>query len=1086
MKIKLITALFLVSAWIFAENPLPPGWRDACKAKSRGTYCSDSSVKLGSSASLRMEAGKAGKAVVLEKVFRMPPGSMAVISFFSRGENIVTQKQDSPPNYYGTIVRAQDSNGIYLGAASPKGSWKTMYGTFDWRKTQFTVKTPADGKIFVHLRLIADQGIAWYDRVDVRALSPVGKKAEHLKSQLFPVDFQNGEYALSTDVPGMFFLDLKGHGPLYRKKIVRMEWELPPFLVLLGAEHAKPEFGKDAVRYRPAEIRNHSILLPVAMTAQLRTDRFAWRNFLRIYLKAKPEGISRKAQVRYRMLVDGKSGSWKQFQISVLPPMKPAKRKTKSFSVTIMEPISQASAYPEVRESYAAYWNSLAERVEASLPQWFERYPEQEKAAYLKHFNPFYFMAAGKSTPLLRTTPDIGGKTWRGRKIPPLIDAAGKPKSHGGKAEIAPWYLIEDPDGIFWDELFPAEIRRLASSVPEVKEIVWDFEPGTDHGYDAVNRARFAKQLGLREVPDLAAIRSRHTAAWAKFRMEQNHQIIRRFSAALRKHFPGLKFLLCTDNLSHGKAPVSAWCAVDIRQIDDAVDGYRNMPYYTGEPFYLDVAFNLKSVRKPQVFLIDPSEMLIRYFLRYTPQTVVQNIIAAAFLNSGGLAFWQYDCFDARYLQAIRKAYGALAEVEDISRNGVSADGELTCRAENVTRVEWEENGRKSSFIHPDFSNRKALLKKKNGEYALMLLNYHRERNLILRISISGMPPGRYQVADVMEQIAYPDADPGKGFLVKLSPDGAALLRISRKGREQYAGRVSQQELQAELIREEHLNKTDNYSERIENKDGSIRWTMPPEFSKPVLAMECGKSRIHLSPETGTVCGWFPASAGDLLAWHDTRGVLGEIRLNDIRQSLEPFSVVSKRLKDGAGEIELQSAVGAFAGANPEENPLEGLQISSRIQLPATGNELRFAITLTNRSPHGKPMVVDWRFFMNTCLGSAFSGLTPPKKITRFFSGNELLPESSWMLLRKGWKAPFAEHGRRDLVWDGAIPSQVAGIKNISETLILKLPESAYGVYSWQNDAMATWEPLFRTTLSAGQSKTFPITLIFHKGAKNR
>ena len=46
--------------------------------------------------------------------------------------------------------------------------------------------------------------------------------------------------------------------------------------------------------------------------------------------------------------------------------------------------------------------------------------------------------------------------------------------------------------------------------------------------------------------------------------MEQNHQIIRRFSAALRKHFPGLKFLLCTDNLSHGKAPVSAWCAVDI------------------------------------------------------------------------------------------------------------------------------------------------------------------------------------------------------------------------------------------------------------------------------------------------------------------------------------------------------------------------------------------------------------------------------------------------------------------------------------------------------------------------------------------
>ena len=217
------------------------------------------------------------------------------------------------------------------------------------------------------------------------------------------------------------------------------------------------------------------------------------------------------------------------------------------------------------------------------------------------------------------------------------------------------------------------------------------------------------------------------------------------------------------------------------------------------------------------------------------------------YMNSSGLAFWQYDCFDARYLQAIRKAYGALAEVEDISRNGVSADGELTCRAENVTRVEWEENGRKSSFIHPDFSNRKALLKKKNGEYALMLLNYHRERNLILRISISGMPPGRYQVADVMEQIAYPDADPGKGFLVKLSPDGAALLRISRKGREQYAGRVSQQELQAELIREEHLNKTDNYSERIENKDGSIRWTMPPEFSKPVLAMECGKSRIHLS-----------------------------------------------------------------------------------------------------------------------------------------------------------------------------------------------------------------------------------------------
>ena len=129
---------------------------------------------------------------------------------------------------------------------------------------------------------------------------------------------------------------------------------------------------------------------------------------------------------------------------------------------------------------------------------------------------------------------------------------------------------------------------------------------------------------------------------------------------------------MCTDPLHPGATPLAEWCGVDPRMFDkDGVDIYQNMPYFEGVQYFDSMELNIRELKSaPHMPLIDPTEDMERYYIRYTPNGVKTVILASAANGGIGQGFYPSDHFDGRYLVSIAEGADLIAKGEDFYMSG--------------------------------------------------------------------------------------------------------------------------------------------------------------------------------------------------------------------------------------------------------------------------------------------------------------------------------------------------------------------------------------------------------------------------------
>lgn len=569
-----------------------------------------------------------------------------------------------------------------------------------------------------------------------------------IKAEIFPVEYQQGSYSLCRRFPGVLRVSFIGNKA--KAKGLKLVLDLPIGIKCIGATPFLPtdhknlpadKMSSQKTMLDGAKYTRYTIAIPASIIKRIQSKGVAWKNNELVYIITdkrtykKSKGTGR---VFYQLLSDDFSGSRRTFTLHVLPKISYPKIKSRKFGLLVAYLANLEIHFDDVRKSYLDYWTALSAKPRTFGFAGWGNINKSIRDEVRKRFDPMVIDARG-------TSPMLSG--FNKYRFPLSVDATG----HKTPGVVAPYYAIEDPDRLFWDELVPNGIKEKMKAMPNPKGIIFDIEPGSDNGYSEINRKLFQKYAGFSSLPSIKDIRMKYAKRWFDFRVMQNQKIIMKISQMMKKHFSRIPFWSCSDPIHTGTVMLTQWCGVDARLADEYVDIQANMPYYSGLQYFDDIEFNVKHLKKPNFPLIDPAENMLMFFKRYTPIKVGQNIIATAALGCKGIGFWPYDIFDGRYLQEISRAYSVIGEVDDYYANK-AVDHKLSAVPVNVIDKVFKSNGKKFKISFPDFKKTvKAKLDKHGDDYVITLINYNEKNNAILKVKINdpALAGSKYRIYDI-------------------------------------------------------------------------------------------------------------------------------------------------------------------------------------------------------------------------------------------------------------------------------------------------------------------------------------------------
>ncbi|MFA7231272.1 MAG: hypothetical protein WC071_08365, partial [Victivallaceae bacterium] len=975
---------------IYTQQLRPACWSLGW-AKPPGTWGVDTAINTSAPAALKI-TNQLGQDTIIVQNVNLEPNTDYHFSCWMKGDKIVAEKPWGGARFY-----MQDGKKIFRDG-SPTGMFKPGVGTFDWGRVEFNFNSRdiKAGKATIYLSLRSASGTVWYDDVIIEKIE--APKVTGLSGKLFPVDFQNQSYSVCEGLPGMLLLDVCGDRVQTEKDGLELTLDLPPDFEFKGAcpgllngkdaqgrlAFIPEKYSESAIKKNGIEYRRYVIVIHGNIIRRMQTSGYAWCNFDRIFIAARP-GSAGKSGVAFWSLHSGKlSGKENQFNLTALSvPKKPAK-KVKQFGLMVSYLFSQTAPFDDIKNSYLPYWKSLADYPKTmQLVQW-NSFPDDVRAGIEGSFKSSIMLGSNMATPLIGETGLSRG--INSGKIPPLIDDKGKPV----KSAVAPYYLAEDPEGLIWDKYFPEALKVRQQKLSRPEMIIYDCEPGAmEHGYSAEDRKRFAEYAKLDHVPEITEIKSKYGVKWFNFRVYQHSLIIRKFCDAVHKHFPGVKAVICSDPIHSGSQPLSSWCGVDVRLSDNDVDLHMNMPYYSGLEFYNDTELNNKILKKKNFPLIDPTENEDRFYKRYSPLEVKQNIVAAAALGCAGIGFWPSDAFDGDYLHKIAEAFNLVGQAENFYFS--TRECKLLAEPVNVFTQTFEDDGQKLQVTSPDFKTTvKTLIHKKDNAYIITALNYNRISACLLRLAIPDIKDGHFQVQDIGTGKYFANRNDGSGltgtqiragFLAEIPPGDVLLLQVTPgKTQVSAAQTVSQSGLEEKLASaKKQLAQTTRF-ESIAKNSALVSWSvLSGENRAPKLKLQLDKFKIYISPAQGAdIVGWkdIDNTAKDYL-FYQNRGFLGQFSFYDTKQRISfPFELKNIGISDAGNPFaQFTYIVSGYEGANAEINPLEGLKISKEISLCDGGKTIKTIMKLTNNSPLKTEMKIGFRIKNYPRLGGTLAGM---------------------------------------------------------------------------------------------------------------
>ena len=946
------------------------------------------------------------------------------------------------------------------------------------------------------------------------------EEAKALSTSIFPIRFQNNVYNLCESFPGCLLFKFTGDQKKLAGKSVVMSLELPEGIEYVGssgylpsnigetAAFAMDKFAVAQVDRSGRKYNRYEITIDPAICKRI-GPKEAWCNFERLYLQAGTGTCGLSGNAFWEIKAGDESCGNGSFAINILPPLKTPTKKCSRFGLAVARMASLSVPKDSISDAWVGYWTGLHARpITFDLPL----YGKYESKILRKISENFVFAmveacgTAGTSYFITNFAKECS--------FPPLIDKNGN-TINSSVTLVAPWYLIEDPDGLIWDKAFAKYAEFIKKSPVKVEAIIWDLEPGAmGHGFSGENREKFKEFAGLDKAPSVEEINKHHANKWFAFRVEQHHLIIQRFSKAMRKYLPEVKFVLCSDPVHAGKHPVADWCGVDVRLSDEDVDLHMHMPYYAGLQYYNDIEFNLKSLKKPNFPLIDPAEDMDYFYSKYSPEKVKQNVLASAALGCVGIGFWPEDAFDGRYLARIAEGFDMVAQAEDFYFASKAAEGEFKWEPVNVLRKTFKnEDGTDFEMQFPNLQEKvKVMAHKHAGQWLFTALNYDNANPAIVKLSLPEAATGWHQVLDIGSDNILTeggrnlsDADLKRGFLVEVPSDGVKVIKVSPTtdaklllGRKALAQENLRENTHASLKNISANN--DLYTTKQEGV-ARIDWTSILENGArtPYLKM-VGKERCLLidSKMGADIVGWqdIKNKEDDLLVKWGDRGFLGRLVLSDNSQSPSPydFRLTQTSFSNGAPEAVFQYRIPPYQGANPLPNPMDGLEITKTVTFSTDGKECRLKYEFRNDNPAKSAMKFGFRVNNYPRIGAFISGNKTVSQIGEVaFTDTEgktwkidsAAPQDS-MILKKGVKTSFDGSGnvRADSSkdWNGA--EVIATAKNLNAVAIVKfIPDpKAAGMYVWHSTNNYTVEFVSPDIeLPYGERETFTTKVIIEK-----
>lgn len=889
---------------------------------------------------------------------------------------------------------------------------------------------------------------------------------------LFPADFQRGNYPLTANYPYRIIVKFKGEAWKLQKNQAKFVFELPSYISLVRANtKLVPQFNipftTEKIKCEGGEITRYTLDIPYNKI-NVSQKSYVWRSGFDLYIEAGKDSVGKSWKMPLYFDMKGEKLCERSIYLSVLPEISAERKALKKFRFSIKELPSAGNPDESLLKRQLEMWKSFSGRQFMSWGWEQYNYPEKSRNLLNEYAEFFFYSHAGDhSTMILQNsgTDDLGfyvaNKVTR-QGVPLYHDAKGKINP----GAICPQYLMKDPEGLFYGEYLRRAIEKCKRYSPDIKNFVIDYEPIAAGGTCQECMKDFARFAKLKNVPtrkDIQPGKPLHRS-WQLYKIHQNKIIMSKIADGVKKHFPDMKFSFCSTELRPSKDVVNTWDAVDVGAMEKKTDFYSFMIYSTGLTFYNHLHYATNTLTTAESFpWIDPTEEIERFFVRYTPEKVQQNIVAALALNAKGLMIYPTDTLDGRYMTMFAKTCDILAGVEDIYY-GSNLTAKISCCVLNTAKIKTvDEKGNLKITEYPDLNSQvKTHLHEKDGVYLLSILNYA-DDNAICEIAIPDYKGGCVVAADLINQKNYSDLTAESirsGFAVEIPAGGCAVIRIG--GKKESFSAISQSELRQAAKKAAETGK--NIPTGIVSRgNAAVQWRI---FKKNImLTLVNGENYITVNPgNNGRIEEW---SVGKSIPTGLPSGTLGEVIFYDPAQSEKrEYSIEKIDIEGAEAAIILKSVVKADANAGGAANPLAGLVMEKRIVLGIDGS-----ITITDTFTNLTAKDIELGFRIKHLPFSAWKAGIP----LEVKCGSKTL--SPGIYLKKGvvlnW---YAAKGAAELDGEARFTLK-AGTARYNFDFY-----SAAGLYFWRNQVRHTAEALYQpVVLKAGEKYSVKEKISFGK-----
>lgn len=1021
---------------------------------------------------------------------KLVPDTNYTFSCWYKGDHVLLQ-DGRDPKWGGGID-------ITLCAVLPDGKTKWLagvarkfIGTTDWTRFEWkfnSSKVPG-GTLRVRLSL---EGCNWNSAayVDDVVLEP-----ETVPSTVtfYPVEFQQNQYFLCENMPGILRLEFTGDPDKLSADGVTLVMELPEKVRLLGTSCMRPDpkspeyfHATDAKEIPGAGVpgtRRFEASVHPFLLGLLKKNSYNWDNALYFYLAAEPGSTGVHGSTKLELKSKDAILYSSRFNLNVIAPIVPPPHRVGMLQTVIFRTISQCNPFPEVRRDYLKFWLSLSDEVTTQMT-YIDFFKAQNPELYEK-FRFFWhdFGTSVGNVPNLTLYKLRGSEKWK--NLPKLMDASGKENPD----QLATWYSAEDTEHLIWNTQAGFIEKSLKQYPGKIVGVVDNFEPIVDTSYDRGNLERFARYAKLPAVPTREEARGKYKKQWLAYRIHQNAAYSRNYAAMIHKNFPGLLYVPCNMPLLPDREIEST----DYRLYDDVIDLNLHMFYWTGAYFFDMVEFNLKSTRKPSVILTNPSQEMLLYQLRYTPEEFERDIVVTAALGAAGIGFYPSDAFDGRYLQAISSGYSTVAKLEKFYSNR-KTPFPFTLTPENVGTYRFRDGEKTAEIMVPDTRKfiRTTSHRAADGSALLSIFNFSPTHSLIYEFKSPQFGHG-FSVDDLASNIHYSEADSVRGMLISVPAGGNVFLRLSPKRvSEEGFRKVTQAQMRTQLDSELVRLKASDQFQSSRQGTSEISYSFLPNSSgNPLLKLQNAQRSIYIDFMNGAdAVGWTSVADknNDWLAAGKSRGFLGRLCYYDKTQDrLPPYPFIMKKTgyEAGAPFAEFEYEVPQYRDVGIVANPLLGLVCTKRFTLEKGGKRLTIRLDFENRNPYKKAVTLGFRINNAPMPGGRFAaGATELPDLTKILYRSPkdsafLGPErpSDFRLLNPSVKIPPFATSSASAPW---LPSELvleAESGPFKEQMVVTFVPAPAGYFFWHGAKLYTVEPMSEEIrLEPGEKKTYVLT----------